>query len=262
MRGGDQLSGTSQLHTAGTPHLSWAALQGDDWSIHRGGGEQSNTSIRIGERAMLKVIRKLEEGVHPELEVSRHLTGDAGFTATPATLGWFELSGVPGFGMATLSVLQAFVPNQGDGWSWVLERLCADSDEALTEVTAWLRRLGQRTAEMHLAFARKTRDPGFSPEPAGSADRQALIKAAQTMAYRALDGLVAAQHRLDAPTLELAAALLARRDGSLAQLSEGMADATTYSLTRHHGDYHLGQVLVSDGDAVIVDFEGEPLRAR
>jgi maltose alpha-D-glucosyltransferase/alpha-amylase len=92
------------------------------WAIRRLGADQSNTSIRVGEHAILKVIRKLEEGVHPELEMSRYLTG-AGFPATPALLGWSETAAAPERGSFTLSLLQAFVVNQGDGWRWVLERL-------------------------------------------------------------------------------------------------------------------------------------------
>jgi malto-oligosyltrehalose trehalohydrolase len=253
-------SGAGRLHTGRTVQLAGTGLQRGDWAIRRGSAEQSNTSIRIGESAILKVIRKLEEGVHPELEVSRFLTGETGFAATPAMLGWFELEGVAGMGAVTLSVLQAFVPNEGDGWSWVLEKLGVGSDEALAEVTVWLRRLGQRTAEMHLAFARETQDPAFCPEPACTADREAWAKAAQAMAHRALDGLAAAHDRLDPPVRELAAALLDRRDALMAGLGEAMTNAPSFARTRHHGDYHLGQVLVVGDDAVIVDFEGEPLR--
>jgi hypothetical protein len=132
-----------------------AGLQlGLDWAIHRSQAEQSNTSICISRGAILKVTRKLEEA------------------ATPAMLVWVELEGVLGAGAATLSVLQAFVRNQGDGWPWVLERLSAD---AADEATAWLRRLDQRTAEMHAAFAIQTQDSAFRPEPAGAADRQGWV---------------------------------------------------------------------------------------
>jgi predicted trehalose synthase len=234
-------SGEMKLHAGRTEQLAEADLAaGDIYSIRRGSAEQSNTSIRIGDGTILKVIRKLEEGIHPELEVGRFLTGKAGFTATPALLGWVELDSRKGRDPVTLSVLQAFVANEGDGWSWILERLSrvaapnGDGAKASEEAVNWLRRLGQRTAEMHAAFGITTDDPAFRPEPA--------------------------EPRLKPETLDLAKALLARRDALMERLQAALADAPAFAKTRHHGDYHLGQVLVTDGDAVIVDFEGEPLR--
>jgi malto-oligosyltrehalose trehalohydrolase len=94
-----------------TAHVDDAKLAaGHDWRIRRGTAEQSNTSIRIGDGAILKVIRKLEHGAHPELEMGRFLTEQAHFRATPALLGWIDLDG------STLAILQAFIPNDGDGW--------------------------------------------------------------------------------------------------------------------------------------------------
>ena len=151
---GDKGSGAGSLRGMQTTALAGASVApGEEFAIRRGSAEQSNTSIRIGERAILKVIRKLEEGVHPELEVLRFLTGEAGFDATPALLGWIELDGVAGPGAITLSVLQAFLPNEGDGWAWVLERLARPEGHAAS--VEWLRRLGRRTAEMHRAFAKE-----------------------------------------------------------------------------------------------------------
>jgi trehalose synthase-fused probable maltokinase len=260
-------SGEMKLHAGRTEQLAEADLAaGDIYSIRRGSAEQSNTSIRIGDGTILKVIRKLEEGIHPELEVGRFLTGKAGFTATPALLGWVELDSRKGRDPVTLSVLQAFVANEGDGWSWILERLSrvaapnGDGAKASEEAVNWLRRLGQRTAEMHAAFGITTDDPAFRPEPAQPQDLRDWTRAAQEMARRALDGLAAAEPRLEPETLDLAKALLARRDALMERLQAALADAPAFAKTRHHGDYHLGQVLVTDGDAVIVDFEGEPLR--
>ncbi|MFC7478602.1 malto-oligosyltrehalose trehalohydrolase [Dankookia sp. GCM10030260] len=252
-------STTGRLRTGRTEQLARAGLEpGGDWAIRRGSAEQSNTSIRIGEGAILKVIRKLEEGVHPELEVGRFLTGEAGFAATPAMLGWIELDGATGAGAVTLSVLQAFVPNTGDGWSWVLDRLARP--ESHEEATVWLDRLGRRTAEMHRAFATDTADPAFRPEPVALEDREAWVGAAEAMARRALDGLATARERLGPEARGLAKDLLARGDALIQRLRTALAQAPDFAKTRHHGDYHLGQVLVADGDAVIVDFEGEPMR--
>ena len=267
LRGGSAASGPVRLRTERMGHLARAGLEAaGGWVIRRGSAEQSNTSIRIGDGAILKVIRKLESGVHPELEVSRFLTEMAGFAATPSLLGWAELdTAASGLGAVTLSILQAFVPNEGDGWSWVLERLTHGAEageagtEAFDEATSWLRRLGRRTAEMHVAFETDTDDPAFRPEPVDANDIQSWVSSAQATARRALDGLA------DVATSEpqargLAEALLARRDGVVERLRAMLGEATAFAKTRHHGDYHLGQVLATGRDAVIIDFEGEPLR--
>ncbi len=256
---GGKISSDGPLRTGNTEALAGAGLvSGSVFTIRRGSAEQSNTSIRIGDGAILKVIRKLEEGIHPELEVGRFLTDEAGFAAAPALLGWAELRRIEGGSAVTLSVLQGFVPNEGDGWSWVLEQLAQSDGHART--VEWLRLLGRRTAEMHRAFATETADPAFRPEPVDSADREAWIAAAEAMARRALDGLTATRERLAPEVQQLADSLLARRGVLEAWLRSTLAEAPSFAKTRHHGDYHLGQVLVAGGDAVIVDFEGEPLR--
>ena len=113
--------GFSDVHlgTWRTHQLAPASLEAaDNWAIKRGSAEQSNTSIRIADNAILKVIRKLEPGLHSELEMSRFLTATAVFKATPALLAWSELDQGNHGGTVVLSVLHSFVPNDGDGWSW------------------------------------------------------------------------------------------------------------------------------------------------
>jgi trehalose synthase-fused probable maltokinase len=255
----------NQLRTGSTVHLDHAAIDVDkDWSIRRCSTEQSNTSIRIGEGAILKVIRKLEEGPHPELEVGRFLSEAGRFEGIPALLGWTELEHAIGGCRATLSVLQAYVPNQGDGWAWVLERLgrAAESgnERCLDEVMSWVRRLGVRTAQMHRTLAAPTDDPAFRPEPAERDDFHRWSEAAQGMARRALQGLAETHDRLDLQARHLAGAVLARIDLLTERLNALRIGDPAFAKTRHHGDYHLGQVLVADDDAIIVDFEGEPMR--
>ena len=249
-----------RLRTGQTPQLSRAGLEpGGSWAIRRSSAEQSNTSIRIGDRAILKAIRKLETGIHPELEVSRFLTGSAGFAATPALLGWTALPGAESPAEdVTLSLMQTFVPNEGDGWSWVLEHLSRDT-KGPSEATSWIRQLGRRTAEMHAAFACETDDPSFRPEPVGGNDIRTWVALAEAIAHRAFDGLAKASS-LDPATQDLARTVLARRDDANTRLHELLGMRASFKKARHHGDYHLGQVLVTRGDAVIIDFEGEPLR--
>jgi trehalose synthase-fused probable maltokinase len=269
LRGGEEDSRQIRLRTGTTERLARAGLElANSWAIRRGSAEQSNTSIRIGDDAILKVIRKLESGVHPELEVSRFLTETAGFSATPSLLAWAELDGTgSGRDAMTLSILRSFVPKEGDGWSWVLERLARAANpqegggQDVDHIISWVRQLGRRSAEMHAAFEADTTDQAFQPEPVKPDDIQCWVTAAQATANRALDGI------RNGPTLAssdraLAETLLARRDELVERLRTSFPDAPAFSKTRHHGDYHLGQVLVTDSgrDAVIIDFEGEPLR--
>jgi trehalose synthase-fused probable maltokinase len=203
------------------------------------------------------MIRKIEEGVHPELEVSRFLSGDGDFAGTPKLLAWVELAGRSEQGALTLSILQAFVPNQGDGWSWVLERLGREPrDAARDETVAWLRRLGVRTAEMHKALARESGDPAFGSEAVAAED----IRHWGATAQRACDGLLANRERLPPAARDLADCLLVQRDRIAAELDRLLPAPGTFARTRHHGDLHLGQVLVTGEGAAIIDFEGEPMR--
>ncbi len=197
-------------------------------AIRRSSAEQSNTSIRIGDDMILKVYRRLEPGANPELEVGRFLTGEAGFSATPAMLGWFNLDAAGGEEQQTLSILQAFVPNDGDGWDWLLKRLsrgAGGGDTAvLAESLAWLERLGTRTAEMHGAFAIDCVDPAFQPEPVSAADLRAWSDETKTMAARALDGLAAGRDQLPPAAATAADRLLSRRDRLQAQVSSLLPD--------------------------------------
>lgn len=231
--------------------------------IRRGGAEQSNTSMRIGDAAVLKVFRRLEPGVHPELEIGRFLT-ERGFEATPALLSWVETAGSNGASGCTLSVLQSWVQNEGDGWSWMLAKLPrlagSEGSRVAQEIATWVRALARRTAEMHRVFAAEPTDPAFRPEPVGASDRAAWADAARAMAERAFSGLGAAAAARDSNTRQLAAGLQARQGSVLEKIEAVRAIPSTLSRTRHHGDYHLGQVLVRGADAVILDFEGEPLR--
>ncbi len=225
--------------------------------VRRGTAEQSNTSLRIGEGAILKVFRKLEQGTHPELEMGRFLTEEARFPNIPPLLGWLDLAPEADAGgrAATLGVLQGFVPNQGDGWSWVLGRL-----EKGEDTLAWLSTLGTRTAEMHRALAKDTEDPDFFPEAVDAEDMEGWAEAARAMARQALEGLEWGAKDLSGQGRALAERLQSRQAELMARLDSLLPAAASVAKTRHHGDYHLGQVLVSGDDAVIVDFEGEPLR--
>lgn len=228
--------------------------------IGRSRVEQSNTSLRISDRAIVKFIRKLEAGPHPELEIGRFLAAN-GFPATPPLVGWTEFVGRRNEHFA-LSLLQEFVPNQGDGWSWTLDRLTrgiiAGEQQALQQLDQWLQTLACRLAELHRVFASGSDDPGFRPEPVTPGDLRNWESAGGLMAERAFDGIRPGHMAGNAG--ELGAALLNRREAIAAQLRKIGQLESSFLKTRYHGDFHLGQVLVAGADAVIIDFEGEPLR--
>ncbi|HEY1412791.1 MAG TPA: putative maltokinase, partial [Rhodopila sp.] len=228
--------------------------------------EQSNSSVIVGDLAIVKMFRRVTDGPHPEAEMSRHLT-EQGFAATPALLG--EVVRVDSDGTRhALVIAQAFVRNQGDAWTWTLDLLLrglsdiTGGDEALTAHTEYVHfaaLLGQRLGEMHQVLARPGSDPAFAPA-IGTAETAA------TFAERTRDQLTAAFRALDAVQQWDDAAALDHafmRDARAALLAAipGLADrANGATLTRIHGDLHLGQILVCSGDIAIIDFEGEPAK--
>ncbi|SDC25379.1 maltose alpha-D-glucosyltransferase [Belnapia rosea] len=235
--------------------------------IRRLSAEQSNSSLIYGEQIVLKIIRRINPGIHPEAEVTRYLT-EAGFGNTAPLLG--EVVRIAPDGTPhTLMLAQGFVRNQGDGWGWTQDWLHRAVDEAaLTEEApedafagylAFAEALGRRLGELHATLARPTENPDFKPEQATEADRSAWATGALEQLDPALDLL--GRGSLAEDVAPLAAALVAKRD-ALHEAARRLAQSADGALkTRVHGDFHLGQVLVAQGDAVIVDFEGEPARS-
>ena len=236
------------------------------WSRHDGDGkvldgidvhhsraldvEQSNSSALFDNRIMLKVFRRLQPGINPDLEVTRYLAESGGFSHVPALFGTME--GEFGDQRYVLAVLQAFVPNRGDCWGWFGSLLRGLTESDLETAVDAIGLLGQRTGEMHVALARPTDDPAFAPTviDAGYAE-QTLDRV-----RRELDETIAMvrQSASDAGDTDALEAGLRDRLAS--------ADALVGTLCiRIHGDYHLGQVLRTlDNDYAIIDFEGEPSR--
>ena len=233
--------------------------------------EQSNTSIIFGDRAILKLFRRLQPGENPDVEVCRFLTNEAHFSQIPAYLG--EVTDKDG---STLAFLQAFVANHGDGWEWMQRELAnllanvSDASHAATfdaqrDASVSLRaasRLGKRTAELHLALATETDDEAFCAAPFTPTDLAADAMRLRKQTTTTLDALKANLCNLPPETMDAATQLIARRK-TLLERADSLTTASPYRMgrrTRIHGDYHLGQVLRSDDDFLIVDFEGEPAR--
>jgi maltose alpha-D-glucosyltransferase/alpha-amylase len=256
-------------------------------------GEQSNTSVMFEDRFIMKLYRKLGEGVNPDLEIGRFLTDEAGFTNTAPVAGALEYSTRRNAPPATVAVLQGFVSNGGDAWSYTLDALGRFFEWALAHpeidpanysagsiltgneldeypemvqnsigfymLTARL--LGERTAEMHMALASKRDNPAFAPEPFTDLWRRSLYQSMRNHTNEVLRTLRGQRARLPEDLIEAANQVVASEDEILERFRPILDMRITGMRTRIHGDYHLGQLLHTGNDFVIIDFEGEPARS-
>ncbi|MGH8686293.1 MAG: putative maltokinase, partial [Burkholderiales bacterium] len=237
--------------------------------VGRPKAQSSNTVVTLGERLFLKGYRRVRDGVNPEFEVGRHLTEKLKFPNCVPVAGAIEYTPAGGAPM-TLALLQAYVSNQGDGWSHTVDylerfleqrRSAPAPSDAHGVYLALVQTLGTRTGELHRALATRTGDPAFDPVPAAERDLEAWKAAVRTGAAAALDLLQARRGQLTSPAREDAAELLERRKALAARIDRVRLPAGALLKTRYHGDYHLGQVLLQRLDVLIIDFEGEPARS-
>ena len=209
------------------------------------GVEQSNTSVVFGDELILKAYRRLEPGINPELELLRFLT-ERGFPNIASLSGWYAYSGP--LISATLGLLQRFVPGAVGGWELALDELGSDPEGFLGRV----RRLGEVSGDLHTALASDSTDPDFAPEEP-STEALALLTATVDEEIEAIF--------LDLPESEEAVApIIGRGEEVRDRLRLFSHVGAAGKVIRHHGDYHLGQVLWSGSDWLVIDFEGEPAR--
>ena len=231
----------------------------------------SNTVVTLGERLFLKGYRQLRAGVNPEFEVGRFLTEVAHFANCVPVAGAIEYVAADGT-PTSLALLQGYVANQGDGWSYTLDyleryfesRLAAAAEPPADVHGAYLslvHTLGTRTAELHRALALRTGDPAFDPEPlaAGRPRRLEAARARRCARHARAAGAAPDPVRRTGAD-ERARAARSARNGCSRGSKPAACPRVPCLKTRYHGDYHLGQVLVSSNDFVIIDFEGEPAR--
>ncbi|BBK36526.1 trehalose synthase [Allostella sp. ATCC 35155] len=230
----------------------------DDVEISWIAAEQSNSSLLVGDLGMLKLFRRVSAGIHPEAEMGRHLTR-LGFANAAPLLGEMVLD--EGDGRAsTLAIVQGFVRNQGDAWTWMLDLLNRAVDEPaevempehLATCIAFAGTIGARLGEMHALLGQPSDDPAFAPT-------HMTAEEAASWAERTRAGLDRALALVD-PASDFGADLAQLRSAAEARIDEGAAAAVGQPMFRVHGDFHLGQVLVANGDAILIDFEGEPSR--
>jgi maltose alpha-D-glucosyltransferase/alpha-amylase len=283
------LAGGGELRTRhavlrGLPGTALPVLRGSQPLTTRpAGAEQSNSSAIFGDRLIMKLFRRQQPGANPDVEIGRFLTESAKFANIPPFAGSLEYRR-NGQEPATLALLQGLVANEGDGWQWTLDELdrfyesaassrsvpAALSGNSGEAIPAEAREhagmfldaaatLGRRTAELHLALA-SGRDAGFAPRIPTPQDLESLRAALAAHAARAFDGLKSSLSRLPDDAVEQAALTLSRRGALLGKFAALTQLREVGQWTRIHGDYHLGQVLRSRGDFIILDFEGEPAR--
>jgi maltose alpha-D-glucosyltransferase / alpha-amylase len=256
-----------------TPTAAYAGLAGDAVAklpLTRPKLQSSNTAVMLGERLFLKGYRQVRAGVNPEFEVGRFLTEVAHYANCVPVAGTIEYVAADGT-PSSLALLQAQVAHQGDGWSHTLDYLersfesrsaagAALPADVHGAYLALVHTLGTRTAELHKALALRTGDAAFEPEPLQAADLVAWKQRVHDDALATL-ALLEQQHAgFPAPALASARLLLGERQRLLARIEACTLPAGAALKTRCHGDYHLGQVLVSNNDFIIIDFEGEPAR--
>jgi len=251
--------------------------------------EQTNSSIAFGDHLMMKLVRRVEEGPNPGVELGRFLAERARFPHAPAVGGSLEYRpDRPGAAAATLVTVEEYAANECDGWTYVVDALRHGLEEALARHEpdearrrthrgilaaaehagaepdhpllrpheTWAALLGQRTAELHLALASDRSDPDFAPEPLTSMDRQAMYHGARSLLKHTVR-----QIRPLARSVPAVQAVVDRSEEILEQLRVLTTTRVAVERIRCHGDYHLGQVLWTGKDFVLIDFEGEPARS-
>jgi trehalose synthase-fused probable maltokinase len=255
--------------------------------------EQSNTSIRYGNRLILKCFRRLQEGVNPDLEIGLFLTEKVHFRHVPAVAGSLEYTTRNGRAM-TVGILQAYVVNQGTVWDEALRcavdsynrmeraaysatrlpppgarRLLHLAEQSLPPEVVELagpfldtaRLLGERTAQLHVALASAPADDPFAPEPFSPAFRRKLGASMRNRIVETLR-LLRLKQQIVPERWQPAAERVANAEQIFVRRTKAALGQTSSAMrTRVHGDYHLGQVLRAGSDLVIIDFEGEPARS-
>jgi maltose alpha-D-glucosyltransferase / alpha-amylase len=254
--------------------------------------EQTNSSVNLGDRLLLKFFRKAEAGVNPDLEIGRFLTEHTGFRRIPLLAGGLELR-ARNREPVTIGVLHQFVPGEGDAWGLALNALGQYFERALVasappneaelapiglvdlavqetparieELTgpflAQVGLLGQRTAEMHVALASSTEHPAFAPEPFTAMYRRSLYQSSRSAVRTTFDLLRRRLPTLNESLQHQAHVLIGMEEPLLRRIRAVTDRKLVATRIRIHGDYHLGQVLNTGRDFVILDFEGEPSRS-
>jgi maltokinase len=241
-------SGSEETEEEGLLRFCWAetagAGLGGTVDVRPVGVEQSNSSVVFGEALILKTFRRVEPGVNPELELLRFLS-DRGFPNIATLAGWYEFEGR--FIDATLGILQEYLAGARDGWELALEELASDPEGFLGR----LRALGQVTGELHTVLGSDNSSHDFAPDQPSQEALSLLTADVDEQIERIF---------LDLPESEAVEPIAGRGQDVREKLQALSHIGAGGRVIRTHGDYHLGQTMLSDRGWVILDFEGEPAR--
>ena len=265
-------SSAGDIHFSATQQLATLGLD-EHSEVRYLTGEQSNSSVVVGGVLVLKLLRQLHSGQHPELEMGDFLTR-AGYPNISPLLGSVLRRDAQGED-TLLMIAQGYLSNQGDAWSWThntLERAIRDEladaqseneqhYNALAELAEFARVLGQRLGEMHSVLAQAHDNPDFAPHFSTLKDTQRLATHITEQVKQALQQLKAHLSDLPAAEQQRVKHLIDQQGAINAYIQQLAADTQGGLNIRVHGDLHLGQVLVVQGDAFFIDFEGEPSRS-
>jgi maltokinase len=244
MRTGETLQGAQGVAEF-RPAENFSALGRELGAARLVSSEQSNTSVVFDDALILKVFRRLEPGINPELEILRFLT-EQGFRNIPALGGWYEYSGGPL--TATLGLLQEYVAGAVDGWELALGEIASAPESFLDR----LGRLGEVTAQMHTALGSDPGNLAFAAEEPSVESLGLLTATVDEEIARVFLSLPDDDDRL--------APIFGRGEEVREQLRLLTHAGSSGRVIRTHGDYHLGQTLWRANDWIILDFEGEPAR--
>jgi len=240
--------------------------------VHAVDTEQSNTTVLVGADYVIKLFRRLEPGLNPEIEVGRFLTETVSFPHIPPLLGSVEIE--QDGARSAVAVVHGFVQNQGDAWTvtnayldrFVEEQrlLTAEAAGHSDEEAAYLRRMeqvGRRVAELQIALASRDDIVDFAPAPIAAEDVRSWTEELLRRARRTFEDLARRRSEFSEHDRQLVDALLACREALPTRLRELLPENVAAMKIRHHGDFHLGQMLIVKDDVAIIDFEGEPRRS-
>ncbi len=235
--------------------------------------EQSNTTVIVDADCVVKIFRKINEGIHPEIEIGRFLIEHTGYRNVPDLLGSIEL--VEGEQRSALAVAHRFIQNQGDAWTVTgayLGRFIDDqrvlsaaaAPEGSPELASYLhplRQIARRTGELQSALASRPDIAGFAPEPIQAADVAGWIERLVERSSNIFDLLASKRNDLPEADQALVDRMMVARPAIVEHIRRSLPGTVNAVKVRHHGDFHLGQVLLAKDDAFILDFEGEPGRS-
>jgi maltose alpha-D-glucosyltransferase/alpha-amylase len=243
--------------------------------------EQSNSSVLIGDKYLLKLFRRLQVGENPDIEVGRALGARANEARVPALLAWAEYQ-APGAAQTSLIMVQQQVPSRGSAWQRALEEVCGyleramvahrarsdhgepapaanEIEDAMGVYRATIELLGRRSADLHRTMAALEQE-GFGVHSYTREDLEKLVRDLKGHAARALDIARERRHTLGGTAAERLDLLLSRADTINDAIERVLTTQDAGKRIRTHSDFHLGQVLEVEGDVFFIDFEGEPAR--